>query len=98
MEKEPIDLEKIIQPLKGRELFPESNQRARDFLENLENPELLVYPHKVYRKSISTIQQAGRAAAERAMEVMGYVVTVKDGWVIKEYKDGWVEKIEKLEE
>ncbi|MET1057326.1 MAG: hypothetical protein ABWY16_18580 [Pedobacter sp.] len=45
---------------------------------------------------VSKARSAGKAAAKNAMELMEYVVTVKDGWVIKEYQDGKVEQIEKL--
>lgn len=46
---------------------------------------------------VSKAKSAGKAAAKNAMELMGYVVTVKDGWVIKEHQDGKVEQIEKLQ-
>jgi len=36
-------------------------------------------------------------ASENAMEVAGYVIRVEDDWVVKEYKDGSIEQIEKLE-
>lgn len=46
---------------------------------------------------VGKAKSAGRAAAKNAMDVMGYVVTVKDGWVIREYRDGSIEQIEKLQ-
>lgn len=46
---------------------------------------------------VSKAKSAGKAAAKNAMNLMGYVVTVKDGWVIKEHQDGKVEQIEKLQ-
>lgn len=36
-------------------------------------------------------------AAAKTMEVMGYNVIVKDGWVVKKHADGRVEKLSKLE-
>ena len=49
------------------------------------------------RVLVRKAKSAGRVAAKNAMELMGYVVTVKDGWVVKEHQDGRVEQIEKLE-
>ncbi|CAG5067859.1 hypothetical protein DYBT9623_00586 [Dyadobacter sp. CECT 9623] len=49
------------------------------------------------RMLISKVQQAGRVAAKEAMEVMGYVVTVRDGWVVKQHADGSIERIKELE-
>lgn len=43
-----------------------------------------------------TAKKATQEAAVRAMSVMGYVVYCKDGWVIKEYKDGRIEKITEI--
>lgn len=39
---------------------------------------------------------AFKSAAKKAMTNIGYVIVVKDGWVVKEYSNGKVEKIEKL--
>ncbi|HEY1009155.1 MAG: hypothetical protein ACO1NS_09125 [Daejeonella sp.] len=47
---------------------------------------------------VSKAKSAGKAAAKNAMKLMGYVVTVKGGWVVKEYQDGNFEQIEKLQE
>ena len=49
------------------------------------------------RLTIGKAQSAGRIAAQNAMDVMGYVVTVRDGWVVRANKDGSVERIEKLQ-
>jgi hypothetical protein len=46
---------------------------------------------------VTKAKSAGRAAAKNAMEVMGYVVTVQDGWVVKQYQDGRVEQIQELQ-
>lgn len=41
-------------------------------------------------------QQAFRTAAVQAMKDHGYVMVAKDGWVVKEFADGTIEKIEKI--
>ncbi|WP_145859665.1 hypothetical protein [Pedobacter suwonensis] len=46
---------------------------------------------------VDKAKSAGKVAAKNAMEVMGFVVTVKDGWVVREHSDGRVEQIEKLQ-
>jgi hypothetical protein len=46
---------------------------------------------------VGKAKSAGRVAAKNAMDVMGYVVTVRDGWVIREHRDGSIEQIEKLQ-
>ncbi|KQS30759.1 hypothetical protein [Dyadobacter sp. Leaf189] len=53
-------------------------------------------PYLTKRLLISRAQSAGRAAAKEAMQIMGYVVTVTDGWVVKRFADGSVEKIKEL--
>ena len=49
------------------------------------------------RLLVGKAQSAGKIAAKNAMEVMGYVVTVKDGWVVRAHSDGSVEQIEELQ-
>lgn len=49
------------------------------------------------RLLVSKAKSAGKTAAKNAMELMGYVVTVKDGWIVKEHQDGRVEQIEQLQ-
>ena len=46
----------------------------------------------VERKSKS----AFKSAAKKAMTDIGYVIIVEDGWVVKKYSDGEIEKIEEL--
>jgi hypothetical protein len=46
----------------------------------------------VERKS----KKAFKVAAKMAMTDNGYVVIVKDGWVVKEFSNGEIERIEKL--
>ncbi len=54
-----------------------------------------VYLTKRLLVKLST--KAFRKAATEAMEVMGYVVIEEDGWIIKKFKDGTIEKIHELE-
>jgi hypothetical protein len=46
---------------------------------------------------ISAARSGIRKAAKETMEIMGFVVIVKDGWVVKKYRDGTIEKLERLE-
>jgi hypothetical protein len=46
----------------------------------------------VSHKSKSAFQEGAR----RAMNANGYVVIVNDGWVVKKFSDGTIEKIEQL--
>ncbi|MFT3949197.1 MAG: hypothetical protein QM763_19695 [Agriterribacter sp.] len=48
------------------------------------------------RTIVRQARAAGRRAALRAMHVMGFVVTIEDGWVIKKFKDGQIERISKI--
>ncbi|MBX3256692.1 MAG: hypothetical protein KF862_21325 [Chitinophagaceae bacterium] len=48
------------------------------------------------RTIVSQARVAGKRAALRAMRVMGFVITIEDGWVIKRFKDGQIEKISKI--
>jgi len=42
-------------------------------------------------------KSAFKSASSEAMEANGYVVVVKDGWVVKEFSDGRIEAMEKLD-
>ena len=42
-------------------------------------------------------KSAFKSASKEAMEANGYVVVVADGWVVKEFSDGRVERLEKLD-
>lgn len=41
--------------------------------------------------------EATAKAAQQAMDTVGYIVVAEDGWVVKKYKEGGVEKISKIE-
>ena len=47
----------------------------------------------VSRKSRSAFQEGAR----RAMKTNGYVVIALDGWVVKKYSNGNIERLEELE-
>ena len=44
------------------------------------------------RRSTKAIKEA----AKETMDLMGYVVMAEDGWIIKKYKDGRIERIEEI--
>lgn len=48
------------------------------------------------RTVVTQARVAGRLAASKAMTIMGYVVTTADGWVVKKYADGKIEKLSKI--
>ena len=55
-------------------------------------------PYLTKRILISAARQGFKKAAEEAMELMGYIVIAKDGWVVKKYTDGTIEKIAPIEQ
>lgn len=44
----------------------------------------------------SAAQRAFSEASTQAMEDHGYIIVAKDGYVVKQYKSGKIEKIEKI--
>jgi len=54
-------------------------------------------PYLTKRILVSAARAGIKKAAEETMEIMGFVVIVKDGWVVKKYRDGTIEKLERLE-
>lgn len=42
-------------------------------------------------------EKAFKTAANKAIRVNGYVVVVKDGWVVKEFLNGKVERIKQID-
>ena len=44
----------------------------------------------------SAARRGIRVAAAKTMQVMGYTVVAQDGWVVKKYADGAIEKISPL--
>jgi hypothetical protein len=58
-----------------------------------------VVANKTYltKRRLASAARAGiRIAAAKTMKVMGYTVVAQDGWVVKKYPDGSVEKIKQL--
>ena len=45
------------------------------------------------RLLLSAAKRGIREAAEETMQVMGYVIIARNGWVVKKYADGRVETI-----
>jgi hypothetical protein len=54
------------------------------------------YAYLTKRTLISKAKSAGKLAAKDAMEIMGYVVTVKDGWIVEQYEDGRIVKLSEI--
>jgi len=42
---------------------------------------------------VSVAKKGVREAAKETMEIMGYNLIVKDGWVVKKYADGSIENV-----
>ena len=49
------------------------------------------------RRLISAAKKGFRIASEETMKIMGCNVVVMDGWVVKKYADGSIEKLHKIE-
>jgi len=56
------------------------------------------YAYLTKRKIVNKAKSAGKAAAKKAMDTMGFVVTIHKGWVVKQFADGTIERISKIEE
>lgn len=54
------------------------------------------YAYLTKRLLVSKAKSAGVNAAQQAMDVMGFVVTVKDGWVVREYANGATEQLQEI--
>lgn len=46
----------------------------------------------------SKSRKAFREGALRAMQLNGYVVVAENGWIIKKYKNGSIERIRQIEQ
>lgn len=53
-------------------------------------------PYLTKRRLISAAKKGFRIASEETMMVMGCNVVVVDGWVVKKYIDGRIEKLHKI--
>ena len=56
------------------------------------------YAYLTKRKVVTKAKAAGKAAAKKAMDTMGFVVTTHKGWVVNQFADGTIERISKIEE
>lgn len=45
------------------------------------------------KKLLEGLREHFKEVAKQAMETMGHIVVAEDGWVVKKYKDGRIEKI-----
>ncbi len=50
-------------------------------------------PYLTKRLLVSAAKRGIRKAAEETMQIMGYNVIAKEGWVVKIFADGSIEKI-----
>jgi hypothetical protein len=55
------------------------------------------YSYLTKRTVVSKAKAAGKLAAKKAMDTMGYVMTVIDGWVVKQYADGEIVRVAPVE-
>ena len=53
-------------------------------------------PYLTKRILVSAAKRGIREAADETMRIMGYIVIAKDGWVVKKYANGDIEKIVKI--
>ena len=54
------------------------------------------YSYLTKRLLVSKAKSAGHNAASQATNLMGYVVTIKDGWLVKQYGNGATEQLQKI--
>jgi len=54
-------------------------------------------PYLTKRRLASAARSGIRKAAAETMQVMGYTVIAENGWVIKKYADGRIEKMSQIE-
>jgi len=54
-------------------------------------------PYLTKRRLASAARLGIRKAASETMKVMGYTVIADNGWVVKKYEDGQIEKISRIE-
>lgn len=55
-------------------------------------------PYLTKRILISAARRGFKKASEEAMALMGYIVIAKDGWVVKKYADGRIERLNRIEQ
>ncbi len=55
-------------------------------------------PYLTKRMLVSAAARGFKKASAEAMQLMGYIVIAKDGWVVKKYADGKIEKLSPIEQ
>jgi hypothetical protein len=55
------------------------------------------HPYLTKRRLASAARTGIRKAAAETMHVMGYTVIAENGWVIRKYADGRIEKLSRIE-
>ena len=55
-------------------------------------------PYLTKRLLVSAAKRGIRKAAEETMQIMGYNVIARDGWVVKLFPDGSIERITQIEQ
>jgi hypothetical protein len=48
------------------------------------------------RRTESAARRGLREAAENTMQIMGYAIEAHDGWVVRKFPDGTIEKIKPI--
>jgi len=48
------------------------------------------------RAVVRATKKGMKKASQETMDIMGYNVIALDGWVVKKYKDGSIERIEEI--
>jgi len=54
------------------------------------------YAYITKRIVLNTAKIAGKEAATKAMSAMGYVITVKGDWLVRQDEDGTVQKMKRI--
>lgn len=55
-------------------------------------------PYLTKRMLVNAAAKGFKKASEEAMQLMGYIVIAQDGWVVKKYADGKIEKLSLIEQ
>jgi hypothetical protein len=61
---------------------------------NMENQEKEYVTKRLLKRGS---KRAFKTASKEAMKANGYIVVVADGWLVKEYADGRIERLEELD-
>jgi hypothetical protein len=64
---------------------------------NIKNTTSDGFAYLTKRTIVARARAAGKMAADNAMEIMGHVVIAENGWIVKKFKDGHVERLSQLQ-